>query len=242
MGKRIITQHRGRGTFTYRSPSHRYVAEAKYRKYDEKEKNNVVYGRIIDIVNCPGHSAPLVKIKYETGEIAYLIAPENIRVNEIIASGSKAPIQLGNILPLHKLPEGTDIFNVELVPGDGGKYCRTAGASAKVLTMIKDKMMIRLPSKQTKLINPNCRATIGVIAGSGRKEKPFIKAGRKYLAMAAKNKLYPRTSGVSMNAVDHPFGSGRGSHAGKPLTPPRFAPPGRNVGSLRAKRTGLKKK
>ena len=79
---------------------------------------------------------------------------------------------------------------------------------------------------------------LGKIAGSGKKEKPLVKAGKKYHIMKAKGKLYPRTSGVAMNAVDHPFGSGRGRHAGKPLTAPRFAPPGRNVGKIKAKRTG----
>ena len=98
-----------------------------------------------------------------------------------------------------------------------------------------------MPSKQQKTFLPNCRATIGVLAGSGRVDKPFVKAGKKFHAMKAKNKLYPKTSGVAMNAVDHPFGSGRGRHIGKPKTPPRNAPAGRNVGLIRAKRTGRKR-
>ena len=82
---------------------------------------------------------------------------------------------------------------------------------------------------------------VGVLAGGGRTEKPFLKAGTKMHAMRAKNKLYPKTSGVAMNAVDHPFGSGRGRHPGKPKTPPRYAHAARNVGLIRAKRTGKKK-
>ena len=101
---------------------------------------------------------------------------------------------------------------------------------------------VELPSKKQKTFLPDCRATIGVIAGSGKQEKPFVKAGTRYHAMKAKGKLYPRTSGVAMNAVDHPFGSGRGRHMGKSQIPPRFASPGRKVGMIRARRTGRRKK
>jgi len=99
-----------------------------------------------------------------------------------------------------------------------------------------------LPSKKQKSFLPECRATIGIISGSGKKEKPFVKAGTRHHLMRAKGKLYPRTSGVAMNAVDHPFGSGRGRHIGKSQIAPRFAPPGRKVGMIRARRTGRRKK
>ena len=97
-----------------------------------------------------------------------------------------------------------------------------------------------MPSKKQKQFHPNCRATVGVIAGSGKGEKPILKAGKRHHMMKARNKLYPQTSGVAMNAVDHPFGSGRGRHKGKPTIAPRFAPPGRKVGMIRARRTGRK--
>lgn len=238
MGKNIIQQKRGKGSLTYKAPSHRYIADVKYRKYDEKEKNNVVYGRVIDIMHCPGHSAPLAKVAYENGEIGYIIAPENMRVNDMIASGINAPLQNGNVLPLNNIPEGTNIYNIESFPGDGGKFCRTSGTFAKVVTKLRNKVSVIFPSKKQKFFDPNCRATIGVVAGGGRVEKPFIKAGNRYHAMKARNKLYPITSAVAMNAVAHPFGSGRGRHPGKSLTPPRDSPPGRNVGAIRARRTG----
>lgn len=242
MGKRLITQRRGRGTSTYRAPGHRFIAEARHRKYDEIEKNSSITGRVVDLLACPGHSAPLAKIKYTNGEIAYTIAPLNLRVNSIVASGSKAIPAQGNTLPLVSIPEGMSIYNIESMPGDGGKFCRASGSFARVVTKLNDKIIVRFQSRKEREFDPRCRATIGIVAGSGRLEKPFVKAGNKYYAMKARNKLWPRTSGVSMNAVDHPFGSGRGSHAGKPLTPPRFAPPGRNVGAIRARRTGRKKK
>jgi large subunit ribosomal protein L2 len=145
---------------------------------------------------------------------------------------------LGSTLALRNIPEGTQIYNIETKPAGGGSLVRASGATAKLSTITEKGVLVIMPSRKQKLFNPECRATIGRIAGGGKKEKPFVKAGNKFHAMKAKGKLYPRTSGVAMNAVDHPFGSGRGRHAGKPLTAPRFAPPGRNVGKIKARRTG----
>lgn len=240
MGKRIITQRRGRGTFTYRAPSFRYLGEVKHRNYDEIEKNSAIEGKVTDLVHCPGHSAPLAKIKYSNGDEELLAAPLSIRVNDSVFSGATAPIKPGNTLPLKNIPEGTDVYNIEANPGDGGKFAKASGTAATVVAHTEDKIVVKLPSKKQKLFDPDCRATVGVISGGGRKDKPFVKAGKMWHAMHARGKLYPRTSGVAMNAVDHPFGSGRGRHVGKPKTPPRGAPPGRNVGLIRAKRTGRK--
>lgn len=237
MGKRIITRRRGRGTMTYRSPSHRYIGEIKHRILDEAEKKGVVFGKITDIVHSVGHSAPIAKIKYGEKEIL-ISAPEGVKVNDMVASGVDAPATVGNTLPLKNIPEGTLIYNIELNPGDGGKLVRSAGSYARVVSKMGNSILVRLPSKAERLFNGESRATIGVIAGGGRKEKPFMKAGKKMHAMRARNKLYPRTSGVAMNAVDHPFGSGRGRHAGKPKTAPRFASAGRNVGMIHARKTG----
>jgi len=241
MGKRIISQRRGRGTSTYKAHSYRWLADIKYRKYDSQEKENLVEGKVIDLVNSKGHSAPLALVKYSTGEKSYIFAPEKIRVSDKVQAGAKAEIKSGNTLPLKNIPEGTQIYNIELNPGDGGKICRSAGATAKIINSLINEVTIKLPSKKQKKINPKCRATIGVIAGSGRKEKPFIKAGKMHHIMRAKGKLYPKTSGVAMNAVDHPFGSGRGRQHAKIKSASPFAPPGRKVGPIRAKKSGRKK-
>ncbi len=238
MGKNLITQRRGRGSFTYRAPSHRYAGKISYRKYDESEKNSVVFGKIKDLIDCPGHFAPLAVVQYDTKEEVLISAPMNLRVGDIVASGASAPLQKGNVLPLKNIPDGTDIYNVEIKPGDGGKLVRTAGTFATVIGRNENQILIRLPSKKQKTLVGECRATIGIIAGDGRQEKPFLKAGTRMHAMRARNKLYPQTSGVAMNAVDHPFGSGRGRHVGKPKTPPRWASSGRNVGLIRARKTG----
>lgn len=241
MGKRIITQRRGKGSFTYKSFSHRYKGEVKHRKYDEVEKTSVVNGKVIDLIHCPGHTAPLAKIKYDNGDEILTSAPLDIKVNDLVSSGAKAEAKVGNTLPLRNIPEGTNVYNIESNPGDGGKFVKASGGVATVIAHLGDKTVVKLPSKKQREFHADCRATIGLIAGSGAKEKPFAKAGRMYHAMHARNKLYPRTSGVAMNAVDHPFGSGRGRHVGKAKTPPRGAPPGRNVGLIRSKRTGRKK-
>lgn len=242
MGKNLIQQARGKGSPTYRAHSFRWKTDVKHRDYDEIEKSGIIYGKVIDLVDCPGHSAPLAKIKYQNNEIKYIFAPLGLKVNDIIASGHNAPIKPGNTLPLSKIPEGTEIFNIENKPGDKGKFTRAAGSFSKVIQSIDSNVLVELPSKKQKMFTSGCRATIGVIAGSGRLEKPFVKAGKKYHAMKAIGKLYPRASGVAMNAVDHPFGSGRGRHVGKPKTVSRFTPPGAKVGKVGARRTGRRKK
>ena len=98
-----------------------------------------------------------------------------------------------------------------------------------------------MPSGELKYLNPNCRASIGVVAGGGRKDKPFLKAGKKWHAYKAKGKKFMTVRGVAMNAVDHPHGGGNRQHPGRPTTVSRHAPAGRKVGSIAAKRTGLKR-
>jgi len=242
MGKNLKQQARGKGSPTYRAHSFRWLTDVKHRIYDDIEKSGILYGKVIDLVNCPGHTAPLAKIKYENNEINYIFAPLGIKVNDTIATGFNAPVKIGNTLPLKKIPEGTEIFNLENRPTDRGKFARVAGSFAKVIQSLDSEVLVELPSKKQKIFNPNCRATIGIIAGSGRLEKPFLKAGKKHHAMRARGKLYPITSGVAMNAVDHPFGSGRGRHVGKPKTVSRNTPPGAKVGKVGARRTGRRKK
>jgi len=241
MGKRIITQRRGRGTTTYTSNSHRYKGKISLRPLDNNEKNGKVEGVVKELVHCPGHSAPLALIYYNTGENIFLSAPLGMKLNSHVESGKDAEIEIGNVLQLKNIPEGTMVYNVESMPGDGGKFVRCAGSFARVVSNLKDEVVVMLPSKKERKFNGECRAVIGIVAGGGIKDKPFIKAGKRYHLMKARGKLYPQTSGVAMNAVDHPFGSGRGRHIGKSRVAPRFAPPGRNVGLIRARRTGRKK-
>ncbi len=241
MGKNIIAQRRGRGTFTYRAKSHRYIAEAMHRKYDELEKSQSVKGKVMDIVHCPAHTAPLALVKYTNGEQSYMPAPDGMKVNDEISTGFTSEVKTGNTLPLQNIPEGTLVYNLEILPGDRGKICRSSGTFARILTKTRTGVIVELPSKKQKMFNPNCRATIGIIAGGGRVEKPWVKAGKKHWAMRARGKLYPRTSGVAMNAVDHPFGSGRGRKKTKKKPCNQHMPPGRKVGTVQSRRTGMKR-
>jgi large subunit ribosomal protein L2 len=238
MGKRLIQQARGKGSHTYKAPSFRYAGEAKH----VKQKESMLKGEVIDIIHCQGHSAPLTKIKYDNGDTALSLAPEGVRIGEELTSGDKISIKPGCTTTLENIPEGTLIYNIESQPGDGGKYVRSSGTFAKILSKTAKEITVMLPSKKTKKFNHSCRASIGIVAGGGRLEKPFLKAGNKYHKMRAKNKLYPHVCGTSMNSVDHPFGGASSHHKGKPSATSRNAPPGRKVGLIGAKRTGRKKK
>ncbi len=241
MGKRLISQRRGRGTSTFRSASHRFKGKIQYRSYDSLEKEGILKGKVKDIIHDPGRSAPVALVKFENGEQKLILAPENIQINEEVACGVSAPIKPGNSLPLKEIPEGTPVYNIENRPGDGGKLVRSSGTYASLITHDVDKTVIELPSGELKTFNPQCRATIGVVAAGGRKEKPFLKAGNRYHALKAKGKKMMTVRGVAMNAVDHPHGGGNRQHPGRPTTISRNAPPGRKVGSIAAKRTGKRR-
>jgi len=233
MGKNLIQQRRGRGTLSFRSPSHRFKGEVKLFS---KETSGVVS----ELVHCSGHTAPLMEVSYLTGEKKLAFAPEGIKVGDQIEICGEE-VKEGNVLSLKDIPEGTPIHNLEIRPGDGGKLVRTSGTFAKIVAKGESGIKVKLPSGKEKLLLPECRAAIGVLAGSGRLEKPFLKAGTRFFKMHARNKLWPRVCGISMNAVDHPFG-GKCSHIkGRPTQSPRSAPPGRKVGKIAPRRTGRRK-
>ena len=239
MGKNLIQQKRGKGSPRYRAPSFRYKGTASFARYEE---DKTITAKITDIVHSSGHSAPLMELGYSNGEIGLLQAPEGIRTGDKVEMGKNAELKSGNILPLKSIPEGTSIYNIESNPGDGGKFVRASGAFAKIVTKMQDSIVVELPSSKRRTFLPECRAVIGIIAGSGRTEKPFLKAGNKFYAMKAKNKMWPIVSGTSMNSVDHPFG-GSSSHAkGIPTQSSRNSPPGRKVGKIAPKRTGRHKR
>ncbi|MDP7115791.1 MAG: 50S ribosomal protein L2 [Candidatus Woesearchaeota archaeon] len=236
MGKRLIQQARGAGGPTYRAPSFRYKSKAKHKPFDGKDAS----GEVVGLMHCPGHSAPLAQIKDIDGCEYFIIAPEGIKKGDVLKSGSKVQARVGNTVSLQHLPEGTLLYNIESEPGDGGKYCRASGTFARLVSHRKGKVIIELPSKKQKLFHSQCRATIGIVAGGGRTEKPFLKAGIRYYRMKARNKKYPIMSGAAQNAVDHPFGNKRTSRKSKARPVARNAPPGRKVGMIAARRTGRK--
>src|SRR6056297_1066067 len=235
MGQRIRGQRRGRGGSTFRAPSHRYKSDLKHKKTEE---DDVVAGTVVDIEHDPARSAPVAAVEFDDGEQRLVLAPEGVGVGERIQVGISAEIKPGNTMPLAEIPEGVPVCNVERQPGDGGKFARASGTSADLITHDRDATVVQLPSGEMKRLSPDCRATVGVVAGGGRTEKPFVKAGNKYHKMRARGTKYPRVRGVAMNAVDHPFGGGGRQHPGQPKSVSRNAPPGRKVGDIASKRTG----
>lgn len=229
MGKRIISQARGHGSLSYQVRKKAYIYKIKYPMATGEAE-------VLDILHSTAHSAPLSKIKVQN-EIFYIPAFNGAVVGQKVKIGGNE-ISSGNIISLKDIPSTTQIYNIENNPGDGGKMVRTAGLYATVLKQLEhNKVLILMPNKREIIVSGDCRATIGVIAGDGRKLKPFIKAGSMFYKMKSRNKLWPRTSAVKMNAIDHPFGSGRGKRI-KSKIAKRNAPAGARVGHIRPRRTG----
>jgi len=233
MGKSLIQQRRGRGTHPFKSPSHRFWGEVKFPQEAGE-------GKVMDIVHCAGHSAPLLTLAFAQGRNEIAFAPEGIKVGDTLAVGTQ-DLHLGNVLALRDIPEGTLVHNIELHPGDGGRFARASGAFARVVAKTENEVRVQLPSRKEKAFMPDCRAAIGTLAGSGRLEKPFLKAGTRMKKMQARNKIYPHVCGVSMNAVNHPFGGKSSKVKGRPTQAPRSAPPGRKVGKIAPRRTGRRR-
>jgi large subunit ribosomal protein L2 len=213
----------------------------QYPPISKKELEGAINGQIQEIMHEPGRGAPLALVKLETEESYYMVAPEGVSVGRQIQIGGKASIEIGNVLPLSEIPDGTMVCNIERTPGDGGKISRSSGSYALVVGHTAQGVLIKLPSGRTRYLNNLCRATIGVIAGAGRVDKPFLKAGAKYHLMKAKGRVYPRTRGIAMIAAAHPYGSSKRG-ARKVTTVSRHAPPGKKVGLIAASKTGRKKR
>lgn len=226
---RLRQQKRGKGSPKYIAPSHRYRGITKYPRKCE-------YAEVLELINCRGHQSPLMFLKDSNGEESFLVAPLGIKEGQRIYFGEKASAELGNILPLSKVPSGKAISNLELRPGDGGKLVKTSGAFAQIIERSGSKVTIRLPSKRTIVLDDRCRATVGKVSGGGRKDKPYLRAGSKGKAMDARGKMFPRTHGVAMNPPDHPHGKTHRRHKGGPTTVKSTAPPGQKVGKLSKKK------
>ena len=238
MAKRLITQARGKGGPRYRAPSWRYYGKIQFARL---LGITLTRGEVIDLVNSVGHDAPLMVVKYENNESALLPATLGLRKGDIVFSGAGAPKMPGNITRLDEIPSGYPIYGVEQIPMNGPKFVRTSGTAARVVGREGKEIIIKMPSGKLAGFNPECRAVIGIVAGGGRTEKPWVKGGKHNAARAARNKLHPVTSGVAKNAVVHPFGGTHRRSLGIPTTTRRGTPPGRKVGQLWPRRTGKRR-
>ena len=238
MGKKLRVQRRGRGTPTFRAAKKWKIAPVKYPIGATESRSGIVS----DLIHETGRGAPLAFVELGDGVSYITAAPEGVHVGKEIFLGSDAAINVGNVLPLGSIPEGTIVNNIELKPGDGGRLVRSSGSYATVVSHIGLKTNVKLPSKKSIELSNDCRATIGIVAGGGRKDKPFTKAGEKFYLMKARGRIYPQSKGISMIAASHPHGGGRHRHVGKPTTVSRDTPPGRKVGLIAARWSGRKKR
>lgn len=237
MGKNILAQRKGRGGFPFRAPTHRRLHPAGYNSISGHSTSLVR-----DLVHEVARGAPLARLALDGGEDVYVPAPEGMYVGQRIEMGSEVPAETGNIKSLGRIPEGTMICNIELRPGDGGNLVRSSGGYALVVSHTPAGTELRMPSGRTLHLNDKCRAMIGIVAGAGRTEKPFLKAGPKWFLQKARGRKWPVVKGQAMIAASHPHGGGRHKHAGKPTTVGRWTSPGRKVGNIAARQTGRAKR
>ena len=164
MGKKLRQQRRGKGSNAYRKPPNYFKADVMFSRRPATER---IQGEVIEFIDDPGHSAPLMRIVYEDGSENTLLAPEGIKLGDRIQEGNAAGVSLGNVLPLANVPDGMPVYNLECRAGDGGKLVRAAGNYATVVSHTGDIVSVLLPSKQTIDLSPLCRAEIGTVAGGG---------------------------------------------------------------------------
>jgi large subunit ribosomal protein L2 len=203
-GGRVTARHRGGG------------AKRRYRQIDFKRTKDGVPARVASIEYDPNRSASIALLNYADGEKRYILAPQGLRVGAEVVSGEGADIAPGNSLPLARIPTGTVVHNVELIPGQGGKLGRSAGTAIQVVAKEGPMVSLRLPSSEVRMVRGECRATVGTLSNAEHQNVKAGKAGRN----RHKGKR-PQTRGVAMNPVDHPHGGGEAHHTpgGHPVTP-----------------------
>jgi large subunit ribosomal protein L2 len=201
---RVTARHRGGG------------AKRRYRRIDFKRTKDGIPARVASIEYDPNRSASIALLNYADGEKRYILAPQGLRVGAEIVSGEGADIAPGNSLPLARVPTGTVVHNVELIPGQGGRLGRAAGTAIQVVAKEGVMVSLRLPSSEVRMVRGECRATVGTLSNAEHQNVKVGKAGRS----RHKGKR-PQTRGVAMNPVDHPHGGGEAHHTpgGHPVTP-----------------------
>jgi len=190
---KITVRHRGGG------------AKRRLRIIDFKRDKLGVPGRVAAIEYDPNRSARIALIFYADGEKRYILAPNDLNVDDVIKSGEGAELKPGNALPLKLIPTGTMIHNIEMQPGKGGQLVRSAGVSAQLMAKEGEYALIRMPSSEVRRIRSNCLATIGQVGNLDHRSISLGKAGRKRWMG-----IRPTVRGSAMNPNDHPHGGGEG--------------------------------
>ena len=190
---KITVRHRGGGV------------KRKYRLIDFKRNKDGITARVTAIEYDPNRSANIALITYKDGVKSYIIAPKGLNVGDIVESGAKTDVKVGNTMEIANIPVGTVIHNIELRPGKGGQLARSAGSSAQILCREDKYFLIRLSSGETRKILGTCRATIGVV---GNEDYGLVKVGKA--GRTRYKGIRPTVRGSVMNPNDHPHGGGEG--------------------------------
>lgn len=235
MGKRPLVRRRGRGGMQFRAASTGKLAPAKYPHFDLSEDHT---GTVIDLIHERGRDAPLAKVRFENGSVSLVPAILGTKIGSTVKFGLNAEIVNGNVISIQNIPDGTIVCNIEKHFGDGGAIAKTAGNSATVFSHGVDGVTIKLPSGSFTTLNPKNRAMVGILAGGGVSDRPFLNAGNKWRRYQSKGHKYPIVRGVAQAAYVHPHGGGRHQHMGQSGTVSRDTPPGAKVGSIAARKTG----
>ena len=218
---RISVRHRGGGE------------KAHYRRIDFKRDKFGVPARLATIEYDPNRSARIGLLHYRDGDKRYMLLPNGLKVGDVVISGPDAEARVGNAIPLSRIPLGTTIHNIELVPGKGGQIVRSAGTSAQLLAKEGEFATVRLPSGEMRRVPAKCLATVGQVSNLEHENQSLGKAGR-----ARHMGQRPEVRGVAMTPRDHPHGGGEGkSPTGMPPKTPR-GKPAMGYRTRRAKTTG----
>lgn len=212
MRKKSGRNNNGRITMRHRGGGHK----RRYRIIDFKRAKHGIVAHVETIEYDPNRSANIALLKYADGERRYILAPVGLKVGDPIESGEAVEIRPGNAMPLQKIPLGSFVHNIEMKPGKGGQIARGAGTAAQLMARERGFAILRLPSKEVRMVPQACFATIGQVGNTDHENITWGKAGRiRHLGRR------PSVRGVAMNPVDHPHGGGEGKSSGgrHPVTP-----------------------
>jgi large subunit ribosomal protein L2 len=195
----------GRRAMRYMGGGHKRM----YRIIDFKRNKKNIVGTVVSIEYDPYRTAFIALLNYSDGEKRYILAPQGLAVGGTVISGDDVAPEVGNALQMKFMPLGTNVHNIEMQPGQGGKLVRSAGASAQLTNKEDRYAVLKMPSGELRKILINCYATVGVVSNSDHSLQSMGKAGRNRW-----KGIKPRTRGVAMNPVDHPMGGGEGKASG----------------------------
>ena len=187
----------------------------RYRLIDFRRTKTDVSAKVVAIEYDPNRTCRIALLHYSDGLKSYIIAPVGLSVGDTVVCSEAADIKPGNCKPLHSIPAGTTIHNIEIRPGKGAQICRGAGSSAILVAKLGEYCQVRLPSGEVRKILSNCKASIGQVGNTDNENITWGKAGRRRW-----RGIRPAVRGMSMNPIDHPLGGGEGVGKGHhPVTP-----------------------